>query len=95
MFTEDLAPFFSTTEFGTAATLGAVAVSGILDKPYALGDVGFVGLAGNQPVFILPTASVSADPVGTTLTVGAASFIVVAHEPDGTGVSRLVLEVAA
>lgn len=95
MFTESLAPFFSTAQFGTAATLGAVSVQGILDKPFALGNVGLVGLAGNQPVFILPTASVSGDPVGTTLTVGTDSYVVAAHEPDGTGVSRLLLEVLA
>jgi hypothetical protein len=95
MFTEALDTFFSPAEFGTAATLGAVAVQGIFDKGYALGNVGMVGMAGNQPMYYLPTASVSGDPVGTTLTVGAESYLVVAHEPDGTGVSRLVLEVAA
>lgn len=95
MFTEALDTFFNTAEFGAAATLGAVAVQGILDKGYALGNVGMVGMAGNQPVFILPTANLSGDPVGTTLTVGADSYVVAAHEPDGTGVSRLLLEVLA
>lgn len=95
MFTEALDTFFNTAEFGTAATLGAVAVQGILDKGYALGNVGMLGLAGNQPVFFMATASISGDPVGTTLTVGSDSYIVAAHEPDGTGVSRLMLEVLA
>lgn len=95
MFTEALDTFFNTAEFGAAATLGAVQVQGILDKGYALGNVGMLGMAGNQPVFILATASVSGDPVGTTLTVGTESFMVAAHEPDGTGVSRLILEALA
>lgn len=95
MFQEALATFFNTAEFGTSAVLDGVAVVGILDKGYALGNVGLVGMAGNQPMFILSTAQVDGDPVGQTLTVGTDSYIVAAHEPDGTGVSRLMLEVSA
>lgn len=92
MFTEDLDTFFS--DFATAGTLAGVAVRGIFDNGYALGNVG-MGMAGTQPAYSLPTASITGEAVGQTLVLGAATYTVVAHEPDGTGVSRLLLEVAA
>lgn len=76
------------------ALLGGVAVSGIFDAGYALGDVGPIGMSGVQPVFSLPSVSVPADPVGAILTIGARSYTVAVHEADGAGMSRLVLELA-
>ena len=95
MFTENLSAFFA--DFGVAATLGgSTAVRGVFDDGHALGSVGLVGMAGTQPMFTLPTDSVTpADPVGQTLVIGARSFTVAEHQPDGTGVSRLMLEAAA
>ena len=43
----------------------------------------------------LATADVPASPVGLTVVVGAVSYLVAEHEPDGTGISRLLLESAA
>ena len=94
MFTEDLSAFFSTAEFATAATLNGVAVSGIFDAPLALGVVGEYGMASTQPSITLPTAQVPVDPVGTSVVVGGSTYLVAAHEPDGTGISRLLLESA-
>ena len=95
MIQDPIRVFFNPGEFGVEATLAGEPVVGILDRGYALGNVGLVGMAGTQPVFTLPTASVDGDPVGQTLTVGADRYVVAAHEPDGTGVSRLLLEVSA
>lgn len=78
----------------TDATLNAVAVTGIFDNGYAPGSVGPYGMASTQPSLTLSTASVPADPVGMPVVVGAASYLVAAHEPDGTGISRLLLELA-
>lgn len=91
MFATDA--FFNTAEFAVPGVLDGAAVVGILDKGYALGAVGMVGMAGAQPVFTCPTPA--GDPVGQLLTVGSDSYVVAAHEPDGTGVSRLLLEVSA
>ena len=94
MFTDDLTPFFSADEFAQAGTLAGAAVVGIFEASYAPGGVG-IGMAGTQPVFTLPTSSVLGDPVGATLQTAGATFVVAAHEPDGTGISRLLLEAAA
>lgn len=92
MFTEPTAAFF--TDFGQTATVGGASVSGIFDNGFALGGVGAMGMASSQPMLTLATAHVPANPVGTAVVVGAVNYLVGAHEPDGTGVSRLMLEAA-
>lgn len=92
--TEDLSVFFDATEFADAVTVGGVAVQGIFDAAYAAASVGAYGMAGSAPALTLATASVPADPVGLAAVVGGVSYLVAAHEPDGTGISRLLLETA-
>ncbi|MDO8778100.1 MAG: hypothetical protein Q7K57_57160 [Burkholderiaceae bacterium] len=101
--TEDLSAFFNAAEFASTVALNGVPVSGIFDSAYALGAVGPFGMASSQPTLTLPTASVPANPVGlpvvvTSYLVGLpvvlTSYLVAAHEPDGTGISRLLLELA-
>lgn len=70
---------------------GGAPVAAIFDNGFALGSVG-IGMAGTQPTLRLRTADVAADPVGQAVVVGAVSYTVAAHEPDGTGVSVLMLE---
>lgn len=93
MFAENLNTFFA--DFGVDATLGGQTVRGVFDNASALGNVGLVGMAGTQPVFTLPTASIVGEPVGQTLVVSAVLYYVAVHEPDGTGMSRLLLEVTS
>lgn len=95
MFAEDISVFFSQAGFAHACTLGGVAVSAIFDNGYSLGGAGGLGMASTQPSITLPTASVPASPVGVAVVVGGNSYLVAAHEPDGTGVSRLLLEASA
>lgn len=90
MFVENFSAFL--TDFGVNAIVAGQAVRGIFDNGFALGDVGMAGLAGTQPVLTVPTASVPASPVGSTAVVNAINYVVAAHEPDGTGMSRLLLE---
>lgn len=93
MFAEDLADFFSDFA-ATGCTVGGVGVRAIFDNGYALGNVGSggLGMAGTQPSLRVRTADMAADPVGQAVTVNAAAYTVAAHEPDGTGISLLLLE---
>ena len=97
MFSEDTTPFFDTdTGFGQLATVGGVAnVRVLFDNAYALGNVGLLGMASTQPSITLATSSVPANPISSTVVVNATAYLVAAHEPDGTGISRLLLESAA
>ena len=91
MFVETLAPFFADFA-ATSCTVNGATVSAIFDNGYSLGAVGPFGMSGTQPTLMLPTASVAADPVGLAAVVSGISYVVAAHEPDGTGVSLLRLE---
>jgi hypothetical protein len=88
--TEDLAPFFA--DFAVDATVNGQAVRGIFDNGFASAEVGLVGMSSARPMLTLPTAGLSANPVGQTAVVGGTSYLVAAHQPDGTGVSTLMLE---
>ncbi len=91
-FTEDLSVFFNEDEFAVSATLDGASVTGIFDNGYTLGTVGPTGMASSQPMFRLATASVPASPVGKSLVTGGTTYSVAEHQPDGTGVSTLMLE---
>lgn len=96
MFSEDLGAFFGVANgFAVNAMLNSVSVSGIFDDSNSLGSVGMMGMASTAPSFVLPTASVPASPIGLPLVLGSASYLVAAHEPDGTGISVLLLEKSA
>lgn len=72
--------------------LDGVPVSGIFDNAYALSNVGVVGMESAGPAFTMATASVPAAVRGKVLVVDGLSYSVQGHEPDGTGVSVLLLE---
>jgi hypothetical protein len=88
-FTEPLAGFFGTDDFAVSATLAGVSVNGIFDASYyePLGEV-----EGRQPMFMLPTASASSAAHGQSLVIGATTYKVRGVEPDGAGVTTLILE---
>lgn len=89
---EDMGVFFSPAEFATPATLDGAAVLGILDQPYAqMLD----GIAGTEPVYVLPTAQRGQATQGSWLVLGTQTFRVRSLQPDGTGptgVTTLTLE---
>lgn len=89
----DLTPFFSGDEFAVDAVLAGTAVRGIFDGAYVSAGAG-LGMASSAPAFTLPTASVPGSAVGSALVIGAAAYFVAEHQPDGTGVSVLHLELS-
>lgn len=95
MFTEDFTAFLSPAEFATSVSVGGVLVSAIYDNGYALGNVGGFGMASTQPALTLATANVPSAPEGQAVVVGGVVYLIASHEPDGTGVSRLLLERSA
>ena len=94
MFAEDLSAFFNPGEMASTVTLNGVSVAAVFDAAYALGTVGSYGMATTQPTLTLPSASVPANPVGKAVVANGKSYTVAAHEPDGTGISLLLLELA-
>jgi hypothetical protein len=91
MIGDDLAPFFNTAEFARDGTLDGVAVRGILDLAYVAAGGG-MGMSMTAPAFTLPAAAVPSAPVGKPLVVGNITYRIAQVEPDGTGVTVLILE---
>lgn len=84
---ESLDSFFA--DFGIAATVGAVSLVGVFDNDY--GDpLGLV--AGARKVLTIQSADAPTVAVGTSVVVSGTTYSVAAIEPDGTGLSRLVLK---
>jgi hypothetical protein len=78
----------ANTDFGTPATVGGVAVTGIYDAAYQ--DA--LGIGGSGPMFRCPSASIPAAVAGSPVTIGAASYTIAGPvEHDGTGMATLHL----
>lgn len=90
MFVEDHSAYLA--DFAVSCTVAGQAVQAIFDNGYALGSVGVTGIAGAQPALTLPSSVLGVEPVGQAVTINALAYTVAAHEPDGTGMSRLLLE---
>lgn len=78
-------------------------VFGIFDQPFAQSDLGSAGFAAERPTLRLSSGDVPPawwgsyagepfDVVDSQLTVRDTLYQVVRHEPDGVGMSTLVLE---
>lgn len=92
-FIEDLSPFFSTDDFGTAATFthiggSPVSVAGIFDASFE--DP--LGIEGRFPRFVCPVSAVPSVGHGDSLVIGSVSYKVVGVKPDGTGIMLLTLQ---
>jgi len=88
-FTESLAAFLDTAGFAVNATLGAATVPVIFDA--AFDDVlGIV--AATQPVALGATSDLTAAAVGGTITINAVAYTIAEIQPDGTGLTRLMLK---
>lgn len=88
-FVEDLTPLFA--DFGDDGTLAGVAVRVIFDEP-GRPQLGGVGMAARDPQVQIATASVPASYLNAVLVIPQGTFKVLSHEPDGTGVSTLLLK---
>lgn len=77
-------------DFGVDATVGVATVRVIFDAEYeaALGS----GMEALGPRVVGRTADLAAAVQGTAVTVNAVAYKVASHQPDGTGLTTLVLE---
>jgi len=71
------------------ALLDGVAVPGIFDRGYIQA---FDGIASSAPMFTAPSASVSAATTSSLLVVAGNTYRVRSVQPDGTGITQLLLE---
>jgi S-adenosylmethionine/arginine decarboxylase-like enzyme len=87
-FAEDLAPFFNVADFADAATLDGVAVSGIFDNGY---EEAF-GMTTHEARYTMASSEAASATNASVLVVRSTSYRVRVPQPDGTGVTVLLLE---
>ena len=89
MFAEDLTAFFSEAEFSVPCALpGGAVVQVIFDQPHA--EASF--MEASNPSALGRTADLDALGHGAEVSVGGVAWRVVGVQPDGTGLTRLILE---
>jgi hypothetical protein len=93
----ELAIFFDADDFGVTASYtpsggSASNVKGIFDNEFFEAGVGEVGVAIQQPRFVCRTSDVSAAAEGDAITINSVAYTIRVVQPDGTGVTTLVLE---
>jgi hypothetical protein len=78
-------------DFGVAATVDGVAVTGIFDNSYV---DSFGVVSASEPTLLCSSSSVSTAGTGDAVSVVGTSYKVAGIQPDGTGMTRLVLQEA-
>lgn len=94
MIGEDLSPFLATDEFASQILFddGTTAL-GIFDDAYEVIKSG-MGMASTAPAISLATADVPDAPVNQQVVIKGKTYVIAASEPDGTGMTVLILEAA-
>lgn len=93
MFTEDLLPFFDTTSgFAQSATVSGQSVPVIFDDGYQAALGGLVESTG--PQCLARTSDVTDVVQGSAITIDGTGYTVRGVQPDGTGVTTLLLHQA-
>ena len=85
--------------------IGGQSIEAMFQAPGMLANLGGYEVQASKPALVLPTGSVSphvddwlayfeepANTINLTVVVDAVSYKIVTHEPNGAGISRLLLE---
>jgi hypothetical protein len=93
----DLAGYFETESHGVSATItingSASVIKVILNKEYFAIDPGTgMEIESFQPVTTGRTADMSSVEIGDTIQIQSVTYNIISVQPDGTGVTQLVLE---
>lgn len=77
------------------ATVNGTLVQGLFQNAHSFQHYGDqIGYESAMPMLTLFTADVPSPAIGAEVSIGDADYLVQAHEPDGSGMSRLILEPA-
>jgi len=88
MFVEDFSEFFIESELATNARIGSSIVAGIFDNQF----VEVNGIEGVRPVFTCAASNVVDLSFEKSIEINNITYKVAGVQPDGTGLTNLVLE---
>ena len=98
-FDEDLSVFFDTADFADEATVTPAdggqtfVVKGIFDAPHVLGQARDVRVVTERPTFMCQDTDAARIKREDSITVKGETYDVLEVQPDGTGVSTVVLAI--
>ena len=84
----DRAEFLNTDDFAVVATYQGASINGIFGNEF----VEINGIESSRPIFLATAADVPDDPHGNTIVIDSINYLIVGHQPDGTGLITLILE---
>lgn len=88
MLGEDLSSFFDTDEFAIDATINGATVTGIFGNEFIQVDY----VESRAPYFECVSADVTGISHGAIVAIGSDTYKVRGIQPDGTGITKLILE---
>jgi hypothetical protein len=85
----DLAGMF--VDFGIDATYGASTIQVIFDNEFLAASAFDIEVESREPKCYVKESDVSGIDQGDTLVINSTTYYVIKVEPDGTGLTRLIL----
>ncbi len=87
----DLDIFLNSDEFGVDVTYNTVTIQGIFDDEFSSAVQGEMGIESTVPQVLLKTADVPNVAHNETMTINSIVYKVIGIQPDGTGMTLILL----
>ena len=87
--TDDLAVFFA--DFAVDAVYKGVGIKVIFDNPYFERTVFGGAVESSQPKAWVKDSDITGAAHGDTITINSAAYTIIEIQPDGTGITTLIL----
>jgi len=89
--TNDLDIFLNENEFAVDITYQAATIQGIFDAEFSSAVEGEIGIESTVPQVLVKTTDVPSVAHGQTMTINAVVYNIIAIQPDGTGMTLILL----
>lgn len=89
-YKEDIEEFLDCSGFATLLVVKSNKIAGIFDHQY----VEYADISGNHPAFLCASEAASSIELGGDIIIDERSYTIAAIQPDGTGLTLLVLHEA-
>lgn len=89
--TADLGTFLNTGEFAVDITFGAGTIKGIFDNEFIESNQDEISVEDLQPQVIVKSSDIPGLAHGDTMTIESVVYNVVGIQPDGTGLTLVIL----
>jgi hypothetical protein len=89
---ENLDIFFNTNHFATEVTIGSSTIKGIFDNMhYGVDSPSYFEVSTSEPVLTVKSSDITTLQRGDSVTINSQAYRVHDIQPDGTGISRVLL----